>query len=219
MLHGDGHRLRSPDKQVVLNTACADDRNNEATMKSLLPSIGLKNVRNTAWLVMCSVVAFATTASAVPLRAGLPMMIEADTFEIDMTTRKATWTGNVIASQAGHEIRTEHFTITLAQQDHDDQNADDSNSGDAPASRDAVIIEAGHLGYHHDGRELTSSGGTVIKRGESRIEAHTLIYRFEQQLAVAAPDDSGRVHVVLTMAEDAPIQLASNSSRPLSGAQ
>ncbi len=146
------------------------------------------------------------------------MVIEADTFEIDMTTRKATWTGNVIASQAGHEIRTEHFTITLAQQD-DDQQGHASADAQPTATRDAVIIEAGHLGYHHEGRELTSSGGTVILRGDSRIEAHTLIYRFEQQLAVAAPDDSGRVHVVLTMAEDAPIQLASNSTLPLSGAQ
>lgn len=163
--------------------------------------------------------AVATTAVAVPLRAGLPMMIEADTFEIDMTTRKATWTGNVIATQAGHEIRTEHFTITLAQQRDNDGTTGKANEDSASTARNAVIIEAGHLGYHHNGRELTSSGGTVIKRGESRIEAHTLIYRFEQQLAVAAPDESGRVHVVLTMAEDAPIQLASTSPAALTGAQ
>lgn len=173
-----------------------------------------------AMLAIVLLLASATTpANAVPLRAGLPMEIEADTFEIDMVTRKATWTGNVIATQAGHEIRTEHFTITLSQQAGDESHTASTDAQGSSARGDAVVIEAGHLGYHHDGRELTSSGGTVITRGESRIEAQTLIYRFEQQLAVAAPNEDGRVHVVLTMAEDAPIQLASNTSNQLSGAQ
>lgn len=159
-----------------------------------------------AWIgLLLTLVAGASWA--LPLQAGAPIDVEAYTFVIDLDTQRAYWAGNVVARQNGHVIRAAELTIRMAEttsaSSDQTSTADQDSSAHHPS---AVVVEAGSLGYRQSYGELVSSGGTVITRGDSRIESHTLIYATDLRQARGQSDDDGRVRVRLTLGEDDPIQ-------------
>ena len=167
-------------------------------------------------IVCATLVLGSSAAFALPLQPGAPIDVEADAFVVDLEKQRAQWTGNVVARQNGHVIEASALTIVLTStRTHAESSPTNSEATDAnPAP---VVIEAGRFGYRQSYGEFTSSGGTVIIRGDSRIESDTLIYALDRRQARAGADADGRVRVTLTMAEDSPVRF--ETAALMTGAQ
>jgi lipopolysaccharide transport protein LptA len=135
---------------------------------------------------------------------GLPaIMVEADHFEVDFNSERATWRGNVTATQGNYTFRTSSLTVQLEQLQSETGNG---NPGGANTSVPAGYeLSADAVTYDLDQGRIVGRGNSELRRGVEMIRAERIVYQIEHRRASATPKANGRVLV----------QFISNPQQPI----
>jgi len=142
------------------------------------------------------------TANADSL-LNLPIMVEADEFEIRMDLEHAVWRGNVVAQQGNYAFRAGSLSVSLEQVG---QSPEGSGSGSGDNTRNnAYTLSAQHLSYDVGAGTISGEGDSEIRRGQESIRANRITYYVNERKALALPEPNGRVFVQFYNNPDTPI--------------
>ena len=125
----------------------------------------------------------------------LPILIEADHFEVRFDEDIAVWQGQVSATRGNYTFRTSNLKIHLDQVNQNAPQTTQTTGGQSQPVADHFYLSAESLTYDLASDAITGSGDSELRRGQELIRAETITYWVGKQLAVAKPDLSGRVSV------------------------
>ncbi len=133
----------------------------------------------------------------------LPIMVEADEFEIRMDVEHAMWRGNVVAQQGNYTFRAGSLSVSLEQVGTSPQRTDAGEGGTSLQA--GYTLSAERLSYDVGNGTITGEGNSEIRRGQESIRAERITYFVDQRKALALPEPNGRVFVQFYSNPQSPI--------------
>ncbi|MCR9258312.1 MAG: hypothetical protein NXH95_01210 [Pseudomonadaceae bacterium] len=117
----------------------------------------------------------AASAYADVVNVRTPILVEADTFHVDLQTEQAIWQGNVEATQGSTTFRAGSLTLHLEQ-----LKAQSGTVSSQPAPgrnlQDAYQLSADQVTYDLEAGQISGNGNSELRRGMESIRAEVIIY-------------------------------------------
>lgn len=133
----------------------------------------------------------------------LPIMVEADEFEIRMDLEHAVWKGNVVAQQGNYTFRAGSLSVNLEQVAEPPAG---SGHGDSKnANEHGYTLSAQRVSYDVGAGTISGEGNSEIRRGQESIRANRITYYVNDRKALALPEPNGRVFVQFYSNPQSPI--------------